>query len=455
MKKQFALNYLMSQMWALDQSLLSMMAEIADRGADSFDLNDLKVLAPQAVEGKSGRALTPRMELREGGVAVIHVTGVISRYASMFDDICGGISTQALAKDFCQARDDPAVRGIVLNFDSPGGDANGIHELAEMVFNARGTKPIVGYVGGTGASAIYWIASACDELVIDATACLGSIGVVMSLERTKPKPDDENQKEQLTIVSSQSPNKWLNPWSKDGKAKNQEMADQLADIFIDRVARNMDVTRETVLEDFGQGGVLIGQSAIDKGMASRLGSLEGVIAELKQGKTMTQKSKTKAEQNDETIALVLPTAKALDASAVVAALTEQRPDVMEAIQGKPPVMALSAAADIAKACADAGIPALSADLLKDGITKAQADAKIQAAGSLKDTLAAAGLSGSFNALVANLDDPIKLVGQAIHEAKASGDESGDGSRHIVEGGEKQANISAKSIYDKRKAQSKK
>ncbi len=452
MKKQFALNYLMSRMWALDQSLLTLMGDIANRQFSADELGDVFDQQPEALEGKSGRALTPSMELREGGVAVIHVSGVISRYSSLFHAICGGTSTQMLAKDFTQALDDPAVRGIVLNIDSPGGDANGIHELAEMIYQGRGKKPVIAYVGGDGASAAYWVATAADEVVIDATARLGSIGVVMTIKRTKDSEDVET----LEIVSSQSPNKRLDPGSKEGREAYQSRLDELADVFIDRVARNMAVERDTVLKEFGRGGILIGQNAVDKGMATRLGSLEGVIAELKGGKKpMSKESKNNASGGDDQVTLTLPGTEQMSAADVVSALTEQRPDVLEAIQGKPPESALSAAGVIAKACADAGIPALSASLLKDGITKAQAEAQIKAASSLKDTLSAAGLSGSFEALVAHLDDPIKLVGQAIHETKAASDESGDGSRHVVDGaGDKPAALSAKDIYAKRQGNTK-
>ena len=140
-KGKLALNYLMSQMWALDQTVLSSMADIVSRD-DGIELSDLMGITPQALEGESGLAITPRLEIRDSGVGVLHVTGVISRYASLFDDICGGVSTQALAKDFTQAINNPAVSSLVLVFDSPGGDANGIHELAEMIYSARGTKPI-------------------------------------------------------------------------------------------------------------------------------------------------------------------------------------------------------------------------------------------------------------------------------------------------------------------------
>ncbi|MBO0155228.1 S49 family peptidase, partial [Vibrio parahaemolyticus] len=88
-------------------------------------------------------------------------------------------TTQLLAQDFTQALNDPSIKAILLNIDSPGGEAKGIHELAEMIYQARGKKRIIAYDGGNACSAAYWIASACDEIVIDATGCAGSIGTVL------------------------------------------------------------------------------------------------------------------------------------------------------------------------------------------------------------------------------------------------------------------------------------
>ena len=78
-----------------------------------------------------------------------------------------------LAPNFTQALEDDSIQGIVLNIDSPGGQMNGTNELANMIFAARGTKPITAYVGGLGASGAYWIASAADEIAVDATFCDG------------------------------------------------------------------------------------------------------------------------------------------------------------------------------------------------------------------------------------------------------------------------------------------
>ncbi|MCF1458771.1 MAG: hypothetical protein LPH21_14835, partial [Shewanella sp.] len=135
MKKQMALNYLMNQLWAIDPAYLTSMGAIAERRALSeASLTELLSLDKvEAVAAKTGRAAGQLMQLRENGVAVLAVGGVVSRYASWLHAICGGVSTELLAKEFNQALDDRAVRAIVLNIDSPGGDANGIHELAEMI----------------------------------------------------------------------------------------------------------------------------------------------------------------------------------------------------------------------------------------------------------------------------------------------------------------------------------
>ncbi|EJB5271363.1 S49 family peptidase [Vibrio vulnificus] len=449
MKHKFALNYLMSQPWALDQQLLTLMSDIANREVDSLSLDDF---VPESLATKSGKRLTRGMEKREGGVALISVSGVISRYANLFTNICGGTTTQLLAQDFTQALNDPSIKAIVFNCDSPGGEANGIHELAEMIYQARGKKRIIAYVGGMACSACYWIASACEEVVIDATASAGSIGTVLQMRRRKEKADDDF--ETIEIVSSQSPNKRQDPGTETGRAAYQKHLDDLAEVFVQRVARNMAVDRDTVINDFGGGGILVGQAAVDKGMAHRLGSLEGVIAELKTGKKNTMpdpnNNATGADEGNNNVTLSLPGSDVFSTADLIAAITEQRPDAIEAIKGPSPEMAIGHAADLVAACAKAGVPAFSASVLKEGITKAEAESQIKMATGLKDTLAAAGLSGSFDTLVGCIDDPVKMVGKAIHEAKAETDENGDLTRQITDKDKKPAALNANDIYAKRR-----
>lgn len=324
MKKLMALQFLASQAWALPPTMLADMQAIAMR--------EIAAGRWEALTNKDGESLkaAPIVEVRDG-VALIKVRGVVSRYASWMHDICGGTSTEALAKSLSASIDDPKVRAVVLWIDSPGGQVNGLNEMAEMIYQARGRKKIVAYVGGQACSAAYWMASACSEVVIDATAELGSVGTVAGFV-IRPALEGEQR---IEIVSSNAPNKRLDPTSEEGQAAVQTIVDDLETVFIDATARNMAVTRDKVLADFGKGGTFIGAKAVKQGLAHRLGSLEGLIAELsgrQQARTFPQtKAQTAATKNLGASTMPLTIAEGATAAAVAEALKAQHPEAFASI----------------------------------------------------------------------------------------------------------------------------
>lgn len=255
-----------SRPWLMLPDALDTLMAIADRQGD-----------PEALEARLGKPLdnTRAVSLRDG-VAVIPVTGPIMRYANLFTRISGATSTQELATDLQAALDDPKVRAIVLNVDSPGGEATGINELADMIHAARGRKPIKAYVGGTGASAAYWIASAADEVIVDDTALLGSIGVVVEVAIRK----EADGIKRYTITSSNAPNKRPDLETEEGRAEIAKSIDALAEVFVAKVARNLGVDPEGVPAMGDHGGLRVGAAAVDAGLAHRLGSLESLLTEL-------------------------------------------------------------------------------------------------------------------------------------------------------------------------------
>lgn len=254
------------QPWLMLPESLDALLAIADRQGN-----------PDALEARLGRPLdnTRAVTLRDG-VAVIPITGPIMRYANLFTRISGATSTQELATDLRTALDDPKIKAIVLNIDSPGGEATGINELADMVYAARSRKPIKAYVGGTGASAAYWIASAADEVVVDDTALLGSIGVVLEVAVRQATPSQKR----YTLVSSNAPNKRPDVETERGRAEIAKTIDALANVFTAKVARNLGVKPEKVAVMGDHGGLRVGAAAVKAGLAHRTGSLEALIAEL-------------------------------------------------------------------------------------------------------------------------------------------------------------------------------
>lgn len=257
--KQTIHHHLTSDPWAITQAGLDKIQGAADEAGTVQ-----AILARQGVTPQDSELTTIR-----DGVAVIQVVGPIFHYANFLTWLFDLPSAEGVVQELQAAIDNPDVDSIVLQIDSPGGQVGGISELAGYI-RERNDKPIVAYVGDMAASAAYWIASAADEIVVADTAELGSIGVVFSLRR---RSDDS-----LEIVSTASPRKRPDPETDEGRRQIQARADNIAEVFINAVMDNRDLTREQVVSL--EGDVAIARDAIELGLADRLGSLEGLIAEL-------------------------------------------------------------------------------------------------------------------------------------------------------------------------------
>lgn len=235
----------------------------------------------EAVEQTLGRPLdNTRAVTVKDGVARIPVEGTIVRRASLFTEISGGVSTEAIAKDFTTAYNDSTVHSILFAFDTPGGEATGISELASLIREKRdaGEKRIEAYCDGTCASAGYWLASATERITVDATAQIGSIGVVTRVKN----PEAAGKKRDLEFWNARSPKKRIDPNSYEGQAAIQEYVDDMGDEFIAAVAENRGVSFEKVVEDFGQGFVMTGRRAVEAGMADAVGTEGSVVGRLQE-----------------------------------------------------------------------------------------------------------------------------------------------------------------------------
>jgi signal peptide peptidase SppA len=266
----------LTQPWAITAEGMELVLAVWSRG-DLFA--EAKERALQARDGaplENARAVTMR-----DGVAVIPVYGPLFRHASMLTALSGATSYADVRKDLQRALDDPSVKAILLDVNSPGGEVDGCGELADAIYAARSVKSVEAYVGGMGASAAYWLGSAASRITCSESALLGSIGVRSAVVDTS-----ESEKQQgvrtVEIISSQSPGKRDRPVDDAVVARAQQVVDDLAAVFIGAVARHRGVTTQAVEERFGQGGVMVGARAIAAGLADEVGNLESVIARLSQ-----------------------------------------------------------------------------------------------------------------------------------------------------------------------------
>lgn len=234
-----------------------------------------------------------------GDTAIIPVTGVIMRYANNINTLCGTpTSTGLLHKAIKEYAEDKSISRIILDIDSPGGDARGISELASTIKSVKEKKPVIAYASGMCASAAYWIASACTKIYASETSLIGSIGAVAVYRKDKDKSVEE-------IVSSQSPNKRLDVEKESDRAIIQNNIDDIASVFISAVAQYRGMTNEEVIKAGNKGAVLIASKALKNNLIDGISSMDTILSVKDKENIMTE---TKEEKNvqlttDEIVAL--------------------------------------------------------------------------------------------------------------------------------------------------------
>jgi protease-4 len=106
-------------------------------------------------------------------IVVIDIIGPVLKYGGWFS-----WGTMEMNDLIIRMANTEKVTGIILNIDSPGGQAAGTAEFAQTIREVSKIKPVVAVIqDGYAASAAMWIASAAQEIyVTQPTDQVGSIG---------------------------------------------------------------------------------------------------------------------------------------------------------------------------------------------------------------------------------------------------------------------------------------
>ena len=264
------LEAFLGQPWAITVDAYEIILTVLQR-----ENPDPKTIAAEiGVELDNTRTVTVR-----NNVATIPIMGPLVPRADLFSEVSGLTSMEAVAQDFTAALEDDEIGAIILAFDSPGGTAAGMVELSDLIFAARGVKPIISQITDMAASAAFGIATAADEVVTTTTGVLGSVGVIASFLDTSER-DAASGIRRIDIVSSRAPKKRADIKTKEGRAQIQATLDDLEGVFIEVLERNRGVSEKTVVEQFGRGDIVIGRKAMKAGMADRIATFEQTHARL-------------------------------------------------------------------------------------------------------------------------------------------------------------------------------
>jgi protease-4 len=197
-----------------------------------------------------------------------HVGGArIARYS--ITGLIGDGREQIDALD--KLRTDPAVRGVLLHLDTPGGAVSGGEGIHDAVAELAAAKPVVAVMDGTAASAGYMIAVAAPHIVARESTLTGSIGVILETG------DISGLLGKLGITSDplvSGPLKgqpsFTEPLSAPGREYLQGLVMDLYGQFVDIVAqgRHMDAAKVKQLAD---GRAYTGRQALALGLVDEIG----------------------------------------------------------------------------------------------------------------------------------------------------------------------------------------
>lgn len=266
--------------WAILPQKLTVLEEIVQRHIDGE-----KLTAEEVATRIHGATRPQNRNMGEVGitrmVAILPLFGTIFPRANMMTDVSGATSAERFGAEFSALVNDPDIGAIVLDINSPGGQVNGIAEVANRIFEARGKKPIVAVANHLMASAAYWIGSAADEIVATPDADVGSVGVFAVHQDMSKALEQDGVK--ITIIKEGKYKTEGNPYeplSEDALANIQARVSDSYDGFVHALARHRGVKPDDVRNGYGEGRVVGAQQAIRLGMADRIETFDQTVTRL-------------------------------------------------------------------------------------------------------------------------------------------------------------------------------
>lgn len=266
------------EIWAIDEVKFHAIRQVLKLRADGGRVPDEEIAAVV----KAAERPAPRST---GSIAILPLFGAITHRANMFSETSGGTSTQGFGKALAQVVGDPNVTAVIIEADTPGGGVSGLPELADQIYKARGSKPIIGVSNTRALSAGYWLLSQCDEIVCAPVSEVGSIGVFLWHENWAENYKMEGIQPDIIRYGEHKAeaNDW-EPLTDEARAYIQSQVNEVGEMFTKAVSRGRGVSAETVRKDFGQGRSVMSRDAVRLGMADRIATMDDTILRVASGR---------------------------------------------------------------------------------------------------------------------------------------------------------------------------
>lgn len=231
-----------------------------------------------------------------GDAAIVEIRGPLDHHSGGWCDSYDSIRERVIAA--C----DSAAKAVVLQVDSPGGDASGCFECArDLRALCEGAgKPLLAYVE-RACSGGYALASAASTITLADTATVGSIGVLS--KRADYSAMNAARGVNIAFIASGARKADGHPDLPLTDAEieaEQAIVDSMADLFFELVAAHRGTNTKAIAQL--EARVLHGAAALKAGLADDIGNFGSVLARVASGQTATVRKTAMGKKMEEALA---------------------------------------------------------------------------------------------------------------------------------------------------------
>ncbi|MBH0570880.1 S49 family peptidase [Salmonella enterica] len=233
---------------------------------ESLDQAGMELVTGNYMSGDKPRA---RFYQVVNGIAVLPVSGTLVHKLGGMRPFSGMTGYDGITARLQQAMDDPEVKGVLLDIDSPGGQAAGAFDCADMIYRLGQQKPIWALMNDVACSGAMLLASACSRRLVTQTARIGSVGVVMAHASYAGQLEQEGV--EITLLYSGKHKTDLNPYQAlpdDVRTDYQQKMDDTRQMFSEKVAQYTGLSVDAVMAT--EAAIYDGQAGIDVGLADEM-----------------------------------------------------------------------------------------------------------------------------------------------------------------------------------------
>lgn len=216
--------------------------------------------------------------ISEPHLAVVDVRGVITPD--------GGTSAHHVNSALMEAFENTNAKAVALAINSPGGSPVQSDEVWQMAMDLKKEYPnkkLYAVIGDTGASGAYYIASAADEIWVNPSSLVGSIGVIMpgyNIERLLDKVGVEDRT--MTAGKYKDILSMSHPMNEAERTHIQRLLDATHQNFINAVKKGRgDKLKNTEQNQIFTGLFWTGKESIELGLADKIGGMSQLEKALK------------------------------------------------------------------------------------------------------------------------------------------------------------------------------